>query len=297
MRTYDNRIKYYELLMKYDDTSVYKKYDLPEGFHYEFYKPGDEEEWVRIHIESGEFTSVEMGLKHFHDFYDSFIDELQKRCVFIVDNITGEKVGTATISLLDNPEYGYNAAVDWVAIKKKYQGKHLSKPLISKFMEIANSVGHNRLILHTQTTTWLAAKLYLDYGFEILNKEEVKGQIEFENVVFKYDDNDKPTIKNFTAVANPGEKIAIVGPTGAGKTTIVKLLMRFYNVTDGEKLIDGKNVNKFKRSELRKIFGMVLQDAWLFEGTIKENIRFGKPDATDEEIYENIEDTVNVFYL
>ena len=145
---------------------------MPEGFHYEFYKPGDEEDWVNIHIESGEFTSIEKGLKHFHDFYDSFIEELPKRCVFIVDNITGEKVGTATISLLENPEYGYNGAVDWVAIKKKYQGKHLSKPLVSKFMEIANNLGHSKLILHTQTTTWLAAKLYLDYGFEILNKEE-----------------------------------------------------------------------------------------------------------------------------
>lgn len=175
MKTYDNRIKYIELLMKYDNISDYKKYELPEGFHYEFFKPGDEEEWVNIHIESGEFTSVEMGLKHFHDFYDSFIDELSKRCVFIVDSRTGEKVGTATISLLNEPEYGYNDAVDWVAIKKRYQGKHLAKPLISKFMEIANDVGHSKLILHTQTTTWLAGKLYLDYGYEILNKEEHLG--------------------------------------------------------------------------------------------------------------------------
>ena len=70
MKTLDNTIKYYELLMKYDDTSKFKKYELPEGFHYEFYKPGDEENWVNIHIESGEFTSYEKGLKHFHDFYD-----------------------------------------------------------------------------------------------------------------------------------------------------------------------------------------------------------------------------------
>ena len=175
MKAYDNRIKYIELLMKYDDISDYKKYELPEGFHYEFYKPGDEEELVMIHIESGEFTSVEMGLKCFHDFYDSFIEELPKRCVFIVDNVTGEKVGTATISLLTEPEQGYNGAVDWVAIKKRYQGRHLAKPLISKFMEIANNVGHSKLILHTQTNTWLAGKLYLDYGFEILNKEEKLG--------------------------------------------------------------------------------------------------------------------------
>lgn len=175
MRTYDNRIKYFELLMKYDDISDYKKYELPKGYHYEFYKSKDEEDWVKIHIESGEFTSVEMGLKHFHDFYDSFIEELQKRCVFIVDSTTGEKVGTATISLLKESEYGYNGAVDWVAIKKRYQGRHLAKPLISKLMEIANNVGHSKLILHTQTNTWLACKLYLDYGFEILNKDEELG--------------------------------------------------------------------------------------------------------------------------
>lgn len=161
--------------MKYDDISDFINYELPEGFHYEFYKPGDEEDWVNIHIESGEFTSVEMGLKNFHDFYDSFIEELPKRCIFIVDNATGEKVGTATISLLNKPEYGYNGAVDWVAIKKRYQGRQLAKPLISKFMEIANGVGHSKLILHTQTNTWLAGKVYLDYGYEILNNEEHLG--------------------------------------------------------------------------------------------------------------------------
>ena len=175
MRTLDNTIKYYELLMCYDDTSAFKQYELPVGFHYEFYQSGDEEDWVMIHIESGEFTSMDEGLKYFHDFYDSFIDELNKRCIFIIDDTTNEKIGTATISLLKEKEYGYDAAVDWVAIKKKYQGRKLSKPLISKFMEIARDLGHKQIILHTQTTTWLAAKLYLDYGFEVLNKDEIMG--------------------------------------------------------------------------------------------------------------------------
>ncbi len=175
MKTMDNTIKYYELLMKYDNTDEFKRYQLPEGFHYEFFKPGDEEEWVKIHIESGEFTSYEKGLKHFHDFYDYFIDDLDKRCVFIVDSNTGEKVATATISLLEKEEYGYSAAVDWVAVKRSYQGRKLAKPLITKFMEIARDLGHKGIILHTQTNTCLAAKLYLDYGFEILNKEETMG--------------------------------------------------------------------------------------------------------------------------
>ena len=161
--------------MHYDDTSKFIKYALPEGFYYEFFKPGDEKEWVRIHIESGEFTSIEKGMKHFHDFYDHFINDLSQRCVFIVDSATLEKVGTATISLLKEEEFGYSAAVDWVAIKKSYQGRKLAKPLISKFLEIANNLGHKEIILHTQTTTPLAAKLYLDFDFEILNKEEIIG--------------------------------------------------------------------------------------------------------------------------
>ena len=166
MKTIDNRIKYYELLMNYDDTSKYINYELPEGYHYEFYKSGDEEAWINIHILSGEFTSFEKGLQYFHEFYDSFIDKLDKRCFFIVDDDTSEKIGTATISLLKNEEYGYKAAVDWLAINKDYQGKKLSRPLISKIISLAHELGHDKIILHTQTTTWLAAKLYLDAGFD-----------------------------------------------------------------------------------------------------------------------------------
>ena len=95
---------------------------------------------------------------------------------------------------------------------------------------------------------------------------------------------DKIIINDFSAKIDSGMKIAIVGPTGAGKTTMVKLLMRFYNVIEGEILIDGININKFKRKELRKIFGMVLQDTWLFNGTIMENLRYGNLKATDDEV-------------
>ena len=172
MKSLDNTIKYYELLMFYENTSIYQKYSLPEGFHFEFYKDGDMNNWINIHIESGEFCAIEEGINIFHDFYDSFINELDKRCIFIVDDITNEKVGTATISLLSEKEYGYNGAVDWVAIKRDYQGRKLSRPLITKILEIAVNLGHKGIVLHTQTTTWLAAKLYLDFGFNVLNKEE-----------------------------------------------------------------------------------------------------------------------------
>lgn len=115
--------------------------------------------------------------------------------------------------------------------------------------------------------------------------ENVKGNITFEHVKFGYDQN-KPIIKDFSAYVEKGKKIAIVGPTGSGKTTLVKLLMRFYDVNSGSILIDGINIQNVDRNELRKNIGMVLQDTWLYSDTIMENIRYGKLDATDDEVIE-----------
>ena len=115
--------------------------------------------------------------------------------------------------------------------------------------------------------------------------EGLKGNVTFDHVQFGYDD-DKIIIHDFCADVRDGQKIAIVGPTGAGKTTMVKLLMRFYDVNKGAILVDGINIKEFKRGDLRKMFGMVLQDTWLFGGSIKDNIRYGKPDATDTEVIE-----------
>jgi len=111
----------------------------------------------------------------------------------------------------------------------------------------------------------------------------LNGQVEFKNVHFGYNP-DKIIINNFSTQVYKGQKIAIVGPTGAGKTTMVKLLMRFYDINSGEILIDGHNIQDFNRSDLRRLFGMVLQDTWLFNGTIMDNIRYSKLDATDEEV-------------
>jgi len=112
---------------------------------------------------------------------------------------------------------------------------------------------------------------------------DVKGHIEFDNVVFGYDP-EKTIIKGFNASVKPGQRIAIVGPTGAGKTTMVNLLMRFYDIDKGAIKIDGVDIKEMKRSDVRRLFGMVLQDTWLFNGTIKENIAYGKPGANDQEV-------------
>ena len=117
-----------------------------------------------------------------------------------------------------------------------------------------------------------------------LDRKDVKGKIEFENVEFYYDGNDKPTIHNFSAIAKPGQKIAIVGPTGAGKTTMVNLLMKFYEINSGDIKIDGVSTKELTRENIHDLFTMVLQDTWLCSGSIKENIIFNKENVTQEQI-------------
>lgn len=118
-----------------------------------------------------------------------------------------------------------------------------------------------------------------------ISTENLKGNVTFDHVHFGYDE-DRVIINDFCANIKDGQKIAIVGPTGAGKTTIVKLLMRFYDVNSGSILIDGHNIKDFDRGELRKMFGMVLQDTWLFGGTVRDNIKYSNPEATDDQVIE-----------
>lgn len=181
----------------------------------------------------------------------------------------------------------------WLAIRKTIEVgdiqsfiqyvRNFTQP-INQLAQVANQL---------QSTAAAAERV-----FEFLDEEEedqtvinpadvndIKGNIEFEHVNFGYKEN-KTIIHDFSVNVKKGQKIAIVGPTGAGKTTIVKLLMRFYDLNSGAIKIDGHDIRNFNRSELREAFGMVLQDTWLFNGTIKENIRYGKLDATDEEVVE-----------
>nr|WP_318281149.1 ABC transporter ATP-binding protein [Paenibacillus bovis] len=151
--------------------------------------------------------------------------------------------------------------------------------------------------LANQFNTLLSAIAGAERVFEILDEEEVRehpstiplgdveGEVEFENVVFTYDD-DKPTINNVSFRALPGETVALVGPTGAGKTTIINLLARFYEPDYGKIYLDGKDISRITRSELRSKMGFVLQDSYLFQGTIMENIRYGDLSASDEEVME-----------
>jgi ATP-binding cassette subfamily B protein len=118
-----------------------------------------------------------------------------------------------------------------------------------------------------------------------LSIKDAVGNIEFKHVKFGYDEN-RTIIKDFTAKANKGDKIAIVGPTGAGKTTLVNLLMKFYEINDGEILIDGISTKDLTRENIHELFCMVLQDTWLFEGTIRDNIKFNRKDVSDEQIWE-----------
>ena len=120
---------------------------------------------------------------------------------------------------------------------------------------------------------------------ERIDKNHAKGNIEFKNVKFGYDEN-RTIIKNFSANVKSGQKIAIVGPTGAGKTTMVNLLMKFYEINDGDILIDGKSIHDLKRENIHDLFVMVLQDSWLFDGTIRENIKYNRKNVSDERIWE-----------
>ncbi len=159
--------------------------------------------------------------------------------------------------------------------------KQFTNP-ISQLAQISNQI-QSMVAASERIFNFLDNEDFIDEG--VCLSKNVEGNVEFKNVKFGYN-KDKIIIKNFNAKINKGEKIAIVGPTGAGKTTIVKLLMRFYELNSGEILLDGKNIKDYKRSELESVFAMVLQDTWLFNGTIMENLRYGNLNASDDEVIE-----------
>ena len=155
---------------------------------------------------------------------------------------------------------------------------------ISQLSQIMNMV-QQALAASERVFEFLDEKEEVETATKPLPVDKIKGNIEFKHVQFGYNE-DRIIIKAFSAKVKQGAKVAIVGPTGAGKSTMIKLLMRFYDVNSGAILVDGHDVRDFKRQDLRSIFGMVLQDTWLFSGTVADNIRYGKLDATLDEVRE-----------
>ena len=161
--------------------------------------------------------------------------------------------------------------------------KNFTNP-ISQIAQISNML-QSMIAASERVFGFLSVEEEKEHTKKLISMDKIEGSVEFKNVKFGYDEN-KIIINNFNAKVKPGQKIAIVGPTGAGKTTIVKLLMRFYELNSGKILVDGHDINEYKKEDIRGLFGMVLQDTWLFNGTVMENIRYGRLDATDDEVIE-----------
>jgi ATP-binding cassette, subfamily B, multidrug efflux pump len=246
---------------------------------------GHIEEMFTGHNVMKAFNGEEKSIKQFNEInaelYDAgwksqFISTAMMPVMTFVGNL-----GYVAVSVLG----GY------LAVRKTIQVGDIVA-FISYVRQFTQTISQTSNIANMLQSTAAAAERV----FEFLNEEEeipdpadavnvtdVTGHVTFKNVRFGYTP-DKIVIKDFSVDIKPGQKVAIVGPTGAGKTTLVKLLMRFYDVNSGGIYVDDIDIRKFRREDLRCMFGMVLQDTWLFNGTIKENIRYGKPDATEEEV-------------
>lgn len=246
---------------------------------------GQVEEVYSAHTIMKAFNAEEKEIRTFEEMndilYDSawksqFLSGLMMPIMTFVGNI-----GYVIVSILGG----------WLTIKKVIEvGDILA--FVQYVRTFTHPIAQTAQIANVLQSTAAAAERV----FEFLDEEEesidiespvgtdnIVGQVTFENVHFGYN-LEKTIINNFTTHIKPGQRVAIVGPTGAGKTTIVKLLMRFYDVNDGTILIDGHNIKDFRRNDLRKMFGMVLQDTWLFNGSIMDNLRYGRLDASDEEV-------------
>ena len=171
MNTIDRTLKYVDLYLVNNDLDTIKEYKLPDGYRFVLFNDGDELDWVNIEMSSREFLTFEEGMDAFNNYYGNYYDDLKKCCLFI-ENEQGEKIATSTAFYLEKLLDDITGNVHWVSIKKEYQGKHLSKPLISETLKLMRRLGHKKTLLHTQTHTWLAVKVYLDMGFEPYKMEE-----------------------------------------------------------------------------------------------------------------------------
>lgn len=233
------------------------------------------------------FNGEDKASVHFneinHDLYDSawksqFLSTMMHPIMQFIGNLS-----YVVVSILG----GYMVIKDKIAVGDILSFTQYARTFmqqISQLSQIMNMV-QQALAASERVFEFLDEKEEVETATKELPVDKIKGNIEFKHVQFGYNE-DRMIIKDFSAKVKQGAKVAIVGPTGAGKSTMIKLLMRFYDVNSGAILVDGHDVRDFKRQDLRSIFGMVLQDTWLFSGTVADNIRYGKLDASLDEVRE-----------
>jgi len=230
---------------------------------------------------NGEERSVREFGKHNEALYGSaWKSNFLSGLIFPITNVLGN-LSYVAICVLG----GYFASIRLITVGDIQAFIQYTRSFTQQITQVANitNVLQQTMAAAERVFEFLNETEEIPEAEDALDATDVQGDITFDRVAFGYDPQ-TPVIRGFNATVKPGQKIAIVGPTGAGKTTIVKLLMRFYDVNDGAILLDGHDIRHFRRDSLRSAFGMVLQDTWLYNGTIADNIRYGKLDATDEQV-------------
>jgi len=246
---------------------------------------GHVEEMYGGHVVMKAFNGEAKSVEQFDQINDVLFDSAWKSqfltgLLFPIMNFVGN-LGYVAICILG----GYLAVKGTITIGDIQAFIQYVRSFTQPISQIANisNILQQTLAAAERVFQFLAESEEIPDTLSPVQLDAVEGRVDFKNVHFGYNP-DKIIINDFTFYAEPGQKIAIVGPTGAGKTTMVKLLMRFYDVNSGAILVDGHNIKEFKRDDLRCMFGMVLQDTWLYNGPIMENIRYGRSNATDEEV-------------
>jgi ATP-binding cassette subfamily B protein len=246
---------------------------------------GHVEEMYGGHVVMKAFNGEEKSVEQFDQINNTLFDSAWKSqflsgMMFPIINFVGN-LGYVAICILG----GYLAIKNAITIGDIQAFIQYVRSFTQPITQIANisNIFQQTAAAAERVFQFLAEPEELPETTNPIKLSSVQGRVDFKDVHFGYNP-DKIIINDFSFYAEPGQKIAIVGPTGAGKTTMVKLLMRFYDVTSGSIMIDGHDIKDFTREDLRCMFGMVLQDTWLYNGTIMENIRYGRPDATDDEV-------------
>ncbi|MGM7268088.1 ABC transporter ATP-binding protein [Erysipelothrix rhusiopathiae] len=248
---------------------------------------GHIEEMYGSHVVVKAYNGEERSIAEFDDHNNNLYDAAWKSSFFSgmihpIMNFVGN-FGYVVVSILG----GYFASGGIISVGDIQSFIQYMRSFMNPIAQLGNlsSTFQQSLAAAERVFNYLEEPEEVEDADTVIDVSKVEGHVSFENVNFGYD-SDVTIINDFSADVKPGQKIAIVGPTGAGKTTIVKLLMRFYDVTSGSIKVDDHDIRDIKREDLRNLIGMVLQDTWLYSDTINENIRYGKLDATDEEVHE-----------